>query len=269
MHHFPPLPDAGMPVSFVDPEGQAELAGFKVGQNVLRINGQSVKGYTLAQAGPLISTSTSAELEVDVRLVGKKGKIKLPPGIVDTPTNGYMDIAPTRAPRRSVGSLNKDAASLFSNHAHEPVVPGRPPSWNVKETDPFSVATLPTTDSTVLEHIDDNTGTLSRANGASLGLSINSAPSPQSGVPITGLDAGGQAELVGFKEGQMILAINGVDVRGFSLAQAGAVVTGSDVLDMMVDSPVIAKGTSGSSVQGNEDIYQNTTDGIYPLARAV
>ena len=72
-----------------------------------------------------------------------------------------------------------------------------------------------------------------------MGLTIVSAPSADKGVPITDVAAGGQAERIGLKAGQFILAINGQDVRGFSQPEAGAALTAAETVELQCDSAVM------------------------------
>ena len=51
-----------------------------------------------------------------------------------------------------------------------------------------------------------------------LGMSIQSALSPESGVLVNEIVPGGQAEHIGMKVGMQLLTLNGKDVRGFTLA---------------------------------------------------
>ena len=178
-----PSPTAGVPIKGVIPGGQGEKVGFKVGQNILTMNGKDVRGFTLQQAGGEITTSQSLEIQVD----------------------GPVTPAAAAAPARL-----------------QPV--GR---------------------------VAGNIGKLDRSGGKSIGLTLNGAPSPTAGVPIVAVIPGGQGEKVGFQQGQSILTMNGKDVRGFTLQQAGGEITKNQSLEVQVDGPV-TPATAADSAADNK-----------------
>ena len=65
-------PTAGLGITDVAPRGQAELLGFRAGQEVLSINGQDVRGCTAQQAGGAIMASESIEVQCNTALAPKE-----------------------------------------------------------------------------------------------------------------------------------------------------------------------------------------------------
>ena len=96
------------------------------------------------------------------------------------------------------------------------------------------VASLPP-----IPRIEAHIGQLNRKLG-SLGILIKSAPSKSAGVPLAEVVSGGQADTAGFNTSMSILTINGVDVRGFTQAEAGSQIVAADLLVLQVDSAVVA-----------------------------
>lgn len=87
----------------------------------------------------------------------------------------------------------------------------------------------------------ENTGTLDRAGGASMGLTILSAPRRDAGLPITAVDNGGQADYAGFNAGMNVLTINGTDARGFTLEEAATHMKLSTSVVLQVDARVVSR----------------------------
>ena len=135
----------------------------------------------------------------------------------------------------------------------------------VQESDPFRARVFSTGADDV--HGPTNTGLLSRADGAALGLSIKSAVDPTSGLKISEVVPDGQAHKVGFRDDMTIVAINGTPVLGFTQQQAGAVITAAQTAELTVDRPLVGVyemartdtsvgGANGASADPYQDPYQ-------------
>ena len=141
------------------------MAGFKVGQKILKINYEDARGFSLSEAGHAMKLSTSVVLQVD-GLVEPKRK-------------------PTPAPVEK-----KKTADAIKNLPTPGSLGNKLQGWKR--------ASMRASESKPIEsRIPANTGILDRSEGRSIGVVLLDAPTATSGLPLSIVDEGGQADRAG------------------------------------------------------------------------